>query len=140
MPASARRQKWPRSRPRRRSRPPAGVRCRSSRALPADPCAASVACWPCPSAAAPPHLVPGPGIGRASPALGDAPVISRFQHRVVFARPARRWAFMPSDESGTDFAVAYAWQATLVLGIVTLFIGPTPAYFHTLSLHDALPL
>jgi uncharacterized membrane protein HdeD (DUF308 family) len=30
---------------------------------------------------------------------------------------------MPSDEAGTDYAVAYAWQATLVLGIVTLILG-----------------
>jgi uncharacterized membrane protein HdeD (DUF308 family) len=36
---------------------------------------------------------------------------------------------MPSDEPGTDFAAAYAWQATIVLGVVTLVLGLILAFY-----------
>lgn len=42
---------------------------------------------------------------------------------------------MPSDESGTDLAVAYAWQATLVLGIVTLVLGLILAFYPSVTVN-----
>ncbi|HET9973833.1 MAG TPA: DUF308 domain-containing protein [Streptosporangiaceae bacterium] len=42
---------------------------------------------------------------------------------------------MPSDDSGTDFAVAYAWQATLVLGIVTLVLGLILAFYPSVTVN-----
>ena len=42
---------------------------------------------------------------------------------------------MPSDESGTDFAAAYAWQATLVLGIVTLVLGLILTFYPSVTVN-----
>jgi len=42
---------------------------------------------------------------------------------------------MPSDESGTDFAVAYAWQATLVLGVVTLVLGLILTFYPSVTVN-----
>ena len=42
---------------------------------------------------------------------------------------------MPSDEPGTDFAAAYAWQATLVLGVVTLVLGLILAFYPSVTIN-----
>ena len=42
---------------------------------------------------------------------------------------------MPSDEPGTDFAAAYAWQATVVLGVVTLVLGLILAFYPNVTVN-----
>lgn len=42
---------------------------------------------------------------------------------------------MPSDEPGTDFAAAYAWQATLVLGVVTLVLGLILTFYPSVTVN-----
>jgi uncharacterized membrane protein HdeD (DUF308 family) len=41
---------------------------------------------------------------------------------------------MQPDEPGTDFAAAYAWQATLVLGIVTSVLGLIVTFYPSATL------
>ena len=43
--------------------------------------------------------------------------------------------FMLSDEPGTDFAAAYAWQATLVLGVVTLVLGLILTFYPSVTVN-----
>jgi uncharacterized membrane protein HdeD (DUF308 family) len=38
-------------------------------------------------------------------------------------QPGGKAGYMQPDEPGKDFAAAYAWQATLILGIATLILG-----------------
>lgn len=42
---------------------------------------------------------------------------------------------MEQDEPGTDFAAAYTWQATLVLGVVTLVLGLIVAFYPNATLN-----
>ena len=42
---------------------------------------------------------------------------------------------MQLDEPGTDYAVAYAWQATLVLGVVTLILGLIVTFYPSATLN-----
>jgi uncharacterized membrane protein HdeD (DUF308 family) len=42
---------------------------------------------------------------------------------------------MELDEPGTDFAEAYAWQATLVLGVITLVLGLIVAFYPNATLN-----
>jgi len=42
---------------------------------------------------------------------------------------------MRSDEPGTDFAAAYAWQATLVLGVVTLVLGLILTFYPSVTVN-----
>jgi uncharacterized membrane protein HdeD (DUF308 family) len=42
---------------------------------------------------------------------------------------------MQLDEPDTDFAAAYAWQATLVLGVVTLVLGLIVAFYPSATLN-----
>jgi len=86
---------------------------------------------------------PGPGLQPASPAPGDACETNRFQHRDVSAllcartraRPGKKVGFMQLDEPGTDYAAAYAWQATLVLGVVTLILGLIVTFYPSATLN-----
>jgi uncharacterized membrane protein HdeD (DUF308 family) len=43
--------------------------------------------------------------------------------------------FMQQDEPGTDFAAAYTWQATLVLGVVTLVLGLIVTFYPSATLN-----
>jgi len=51
------------------------------------------------------------------------------------ARPGKKVGFMQVDEPGTDFAAAYTWQATLVLGVVTLILGLIVAFYPNATLN-----
>ena len=42
---------------------------------------------------------------------------------------------MRPDESDTDFAAAYAWQATLVLGVVTLVLGLIVTFYPSATIN-----
>jgi uncharacterized membrane protein HdeD (DUF308 family) len=42
---------------------------------------------------------------------------------------------MQLDEPGTDYAAAYAWQATLVLGVVTLILGLIVTFYPSATLN-----
>jgi uncharacterized membrane protein HdeD (DUF308 family) len=42
---------------------------------------------------------------------------------------------MQQDEPGTDFAAAYTWQATLVLGVVTLVLGLIVTFYPNATLN-----
>jgi uncharacterized membrane protein HdeD (DUF308 family) len=42
---------------------------------------------------------------------------------------------MQQDEPGTDFAAAYTWQATLVLGVVTLVLGLIVTFYPSATLN-----
>jgi uncharacterized membrane protein HdeD (DUF308 family) len=42
---------------------------------------------------------------------------------------------MELDEPGTEFAEAYAWQATLVLGVITLVLGLIVAFYPNATLN-----